>query len=276
MTRRLASRVAVAALVALATGGCTEPLRNQLDLELRFLDVGQGDAVLVRHGGKAILIDAGQSGAVVERLRALGIASLDLVIASHNHADHIGGVADVLAQFPVRFYLDNGHPHTTRTQERVLQGVEERGVVYLQPTRRTFWLGDASLRIVPSPLQGKDQNNLSLSVLLERGPFRALLTGDSQVELLNALLASDLVPDVDVLKAAHHGSRTGLTPAWLARTKPEVVVISVGANNGYGHPDPRALHYYQAGGRRVFRTDLHGDVVVTVGADGHYRVRTER
>lgn len=266
----------IVSVAALAAGGATPgPQPHQSDLELRFLDVGQGDAALVRHAGRAVLIDAGPSPAIVGRLRALGVDSLDLLIATHNHADHIGGAADVLRQVPVRFYLDNGHPHTTRTQERVLQAIEERGVTYLQAVPRTFELGDASLRVIPSPLSSADQNNLSLTLLLQRGRFTALVAGDAQVELLNALLSADLVPDVDVLKAPHHGSRNGVTPAWLARTKPEVVVISVGADNRYGHPHPWALRYYRAGGRQVFRTDVDGDIVVAVAADGSYQVSTE-
>lgn len=248
------------------------------DLELRFLDVGQGDAVLIRNGGKAALVDAGPSDRIADRLRGLGVSSLDLLIASHNHADHIGGADAVLSRIPVRFYLDNGHPATTAIQSRVLGLVESRGVTYLQASARTFTLGDATIRIIPAPrgVGGDEQNNRSVVVLLERGTFKALLTGDSEVEEINALLRSANTPDVDVLKAAHHGSRNGVTPAWLARTKPEFVVISVGASNTYGHPHAAALRYYEAGGRRVLRTDRDGDVIFTVEPSGRYQTRTGR
>lgn len=253
------------------------PARAQ-DLELRFLDVGQGDAVLVRSGGKAALIDAGPSDRIVERLRALGVTSLDLLVASHNHADHIGGADAVLASLPIRYYLDNGHPATTAIQSRVLELVERRGATYLRASPRTISLGDATLRIIPAPegAGGDEQNNRSVAVLLERGTFKALLTGDSEVEEINALLRTAEIPDVDVLKAAHHGSRNGVTPAWLARTRPEAVVISVGAGNGYGHPHPAAVRYYEAGGRQVLRTDREGDVIFSVTPTGCYETRTER
>ena len=248
------------------------------DLELRFLDVGQGDAVLIRNAGKAALIDGGSSGTVVLRLQTFGIDLLDLVVASHNHADHIGGLESVLSSMPVRFYLDNGYPHTTQTQQRVLALVQKRDITYLRATHRTISIGDAELRIIPSPFSDgtADQNNLSVTVILERGSFRALLSGDSEVELINALLENADIPDVDVLKAAHHGSRNGVTPAWLSRTKPELVVISVGGNNSYGHPHPMALRYYQTSDRQVLRTDLVGDVVITVDEEGCYEVTTER
>lgn len=105
------------------------------------------------------------------------------------------------------------------------------------------------------------------------GGFRALLTGDSEVEELNHFLERG-VPDVTVLKAAHHGARNGVTPAWLDATKPEVVVISCGRNNQHGHPHPWALRYYEAGGRKVYRTDVDGEVRVVGHRSGEYEVAT--
>lgn len=248
------------------------------DLEIRFLDVGQGDAVLVRNAGRAALIDTGPSGAVATRLQDLGVRSLDLLVASHNHADHIGGADAVLERLPVRFYLDNGYPASTAIQRRVLDLVERPGTQYLRASPRTISLGDAVLRIIPPPpdVGGDEQNNRSVAVLIERGTFKALLTGDSEYEELAALLRTADVPDVDVLKAAHHGSRNGVTPAWVARTKPEVVVISVGENNSYGHPHAAALRYYESGDRQVLRTDHAGDVIIAVDPHGCYEVRTSR
>jgi len=245
-------------------------------LELRFLDVGQGDAALVRNAGKAVLIDAGPTDAIGGRLRALSVDSLSMVIATHNHSDHIGGMHAVLAGIPVRYYLDNGDPANTRIQRTVLQLVRDRGVTYLQAAARTIEVGDASLRVIPSPVRADpaDQNDHSVALLLERGGFKALLTGDSERRELEALLREGDVPDVDVFKAPHHGSRTGVLDGWLERIRPEVVVISVAAHNDYGHPHAEALTAYHAAARTVLRTDRDGDVVVTVDAAGCYEVRT--
>jgi competence protein ComEC len=256
-------------------------------VELRLLDVGQGDAVLIRSweesGESAFvervaLIDAGPANRIVGRLRALGVQHIDLLVASHNHADHIGGMDAILDSLPVRFYLDNGHPATTRIQQRVLERVEERGVTYLEPTRRTLSLGTARLRVIPPPpgVPGDEQNNRSLTLILEQGSFRAIFPGDAETQLLNALLATEELPTVDVLKASHHGSRNGVTPAWMARLRPAMVAISVAEGNSYGHPHAAALRYYCTGDRRVLRTDQHGDVVVAIGAEGEYEVRTTR
>jgi beta-lactamase superfamily II metal-dependent hydrolase len=247
-------------------------------LEIRFLDVGQGDAVLLRSGGRTALIDAGPADAIVRRLRTLAVDSIDLFVASHNHSDHIGGADAVLDSLAVGFYLDNRHPAGTRIQARVLERVERKGIGYLAPTARRIALGSARLVVIPPPerVAGDDQNNHSVGILVEQSGFLALFTGDSEAEELNALMARDSIPDVDVLKAAHHGSRNGVTPAWLSRTRPEVVVISSGAGNGYGHPHAAALRYYCASNRRVFRTDRNGEVTVTVRQDGSYVVSGQR
>jgi competence protein ComEC len=247
-------------------------------LEIRVLDVGQGDAVLLRSGGRTALVDAGPSDRIVQRLRELGVDTLDLLVASHNHADHIGGADAVLDSLPVRFYLDNGVPASTRIQQRVLERVERAGVTYLAPEPREISLGSATLRVLPPPpgVPGDEQNNQSVGILVEQGHFQALLTGDSEREEIAAWLAGGAIPDVELLKAAHHGSRDAVTPAWLARARPEVVVISAGEDNGYGHPHPSALRYYCASGRAVYRTDWHGEVTVRVSAGGEYAVAAAR
>ncbi|MBK8006035.1 MAG: MBL fold metallo-hydrolase [Gemmatimonadetes bacterium] len=244
-------------------------------LSVHFLNVGQGDATLIQLGHKAVLIDAGRGDDIVLLLQDLGVDTLVAAIASHNHDDHIGGMDAVLADWPVGRYLYNGLDAPNRNAEAVLEWLDERGIDAPDPPWEPIVLGDAVIRVLPSPLAAQgDENNASLVVLVERGRFRALLTGDSEVEELTALLAARLVGDVDVLKAAHHGARNGVTPGWLQRTRPEVVVVSVGPNN-YGHPDPWAMRYYQAGGRRVLRTDREGTVTVTVEAGGRYEVSTE-
>ncbi|MBK8003904.1 MAG: MBL fold metallo-hydrolase [Gemmatimonadetes bacterium] len=243
------------ALVALQAGD---------SFQLHFLNVGQGDATLIQLGNKGVLVDAGRGDDIVLLLQDLGVDTLLAAIASHNHDDHIGGMDAVLADWPVGRYLYNGLDAPNRNAAAVLEWLDARGVPSPDPPWEPIVLGDAVIRVLPSPLEDQgDENNASLVVLVERGRFRALLTGDSEVEELNALLAARLVGDVDVLKAAHHGARNGVTPGWLQRTRPEVVVISVGPNN-YGHPDPWAMRYYQAGGRRVLRTDREGTVTVTV------------
>ena len=246
------------------------------DLQIRFLDVGQGDAALiVAPEGKKVLIDAGRgSWPVVPYLRSNHYDTLDLVVASHNHADHIGGMADVLATTVVRYYLDNGIPYTTATYQRTIQAVEASGAQYLQATARTITVGSVRLRVLAPPSEQVDQNNGSVGILVEYGQFRALLTGDSEQYELEYWLEHDSIPQVQVLKVAHHGSWNGTTEAWATRTRPQVAVISVGANNQYGHPAAEVVALWNSVGARVYRTDRDGTVAIDARRDGTFTVTT--
>ena len=125
----------------------------QPPLRIAFLDVGQGDAVLIESpSGQAVLYDGGPAAETALRyLEQRGVDTLDLVVASHNHADHIGGLAAVLRRYRPRFYLDNGVPATTQTYRRVLQAVEAAGSQLLEPTSRRINLGDVVLHVLPPP-----------------------------------------------------------------------------------------------------------------------------
>ena len=195
-------------------GGATQPAAHTL--RILQLEVGQGDAALITTPeGRHILIDAGPRDArVAEWLNALGVDTLELVVASHAHADHIGGMPDVLASTVVRQYMDNGLPHTTATYRRTMMAVErEPGLAYRDATARTFTVGTVTLRVLPPARVDASQNNNSVGVLVSHGSFRALFTGDSERRQLAHWLATDSIARVHVLKAAHHGARNGVTDA---------------------------------------------------------------
>jgi beta-lactamase superfamily II metal-dependent hydrolase len=269
-------RAALLASLCVALASCT-PLESQAPaLEITFLDVGQGDAVLVRAPeGQTALVDAGPD-APLGALAALGVGRIDLLVATHPHADHIGGMADVLGSLPVRFYMDNGQPHTTATYRNLLALLERRtDVTYLAAEPRTVSLGSVAVEVVPLPPLDVEHNNRSVALVVRFGSFRAFLSGDSETEELSWLVEQGAVPDVTLLKAAHHGSDNGVTRPFLDRARPEVVVISVG-NNGYGHPMRGALAMYSSYARSIYRTDLHGAVTVRGYQDGSYEVVTTK
>jgi competence protein ComEC len=253
-----------------AAGGTGEPADV---LELAFLDVGQGDAVLIRTpDGRAVLYDGGPDGALLlEHLERAGVASLELVVASHNHADHIGGLADVTQRYRPRYVLENGIPHTTRTYERFLRALIDAGTRRLEPTRREITLGEVRLTVIPPPGDpALGQNDNSVGLLVTYGRFRATLLGDSEPAQQEWWLErhADLLDPVQVHKASHHGSRHGDTRALLERLRPGIVVVSAGRDNHYDHPRDQALARYQAVGAMVYRTDRDGTVTVRARADG--------
>ena len=265
--------IALTTLVANPVPAQVTPPQPDSTLRVTFLDVGQGDAVLLQTPeGQTALIDAGP-GDIVPLLREMGITGVDLLVATHPHADHIGGMTGVIESMPVRFYMDNGDPHTTATYRRLLSALEARpDITYLEATPRTITLGSASLEILPLLPRGTtDHNNRSVTLVLRFGDFTALLSGDSEVRQLTHLVNQRVVPDLTLLKAPHHGSDNGFTWGFLQTARPEVVVVSVG-RNGYGHPRPAALEAYAATAGETFRTDLHGHVQVLGRRDGAYAV----
>ena len=245
------------------------------ELTVDMLDVGQGDAILIRVDGHAALIDAGPRDAdTVAQIRALGVESLDFVVATHPHADHIGLMAEVITSFDVDVYIDNGMTHTTKNYERVMAAVTATEVGYQQAkTGMAFELGDEATFTVLFPgdtlLSGtrSDLNSNSVVLRLDHGQISFLFTGDSEGATEGALLGAD-IKSVDVLKVAHHGSGHSSSGAFLAKLKPEAALISVGADNRYHHPYDEALDRLRTVGALVYRTDLSGNIRAVSDGNG--------
>ena len=250
------------------------PLDQEDPVLITFLNVGQGDAILVRSPeGQTALIDSGPGFDIIPSLIRLGVDTLDLVVASHPHADHIGGMWQVLQSLPVRFYMDNGQPHTTATYRAVMRELQSREeITYLQATPRTINLGSTQLHVLPLPeYRSSNLNNASVGLVVEHGSFRAFLSGDSERSELGHFLRVGAVPDVTLLKVPHHGASDALSRRFLDVASPELIVISVGGNS-YGHPNPGALFAYQSYAEYLLRTDLHGEITVSGKPDGSYEV----
>lgn len=250
-------------------------------LVLHFLDVGQGDALLVQDpSGRTLLYDGGpQRDRALEHLRDLGVTNLDLVVASHPHLDHIGGLPRVLEAYEPTYVLDSDLDHTTQAYERYLEAVQTSGAQLLAPEERSITLGTSTLHVMPPP--GREEwglNDNSVGLVLEYGEFRAVLPGDAETDQWEWWLEEGHVPQgpIEVHKASHHGSHNGDTPAGMERLRPETVLIGVGADNPYDHPHSTAMALYEGVGAEVYRTDLQGTIRITAEPDGRYVVEPQR
>lgn len=246
------------------------------------LDVGQGDAILVvAPSGATALIDGGPDP---ERtLRALGAAlpfhrrSLDLVVLTHPHQDHIAGLVDVLDRYRVRLVLDPGRPFENPVYPRFQTdaaaepggrlAVARAGMVLRLDATTTLTVLYPAEADAAAPLPEDDINNASVVVLLESGAFRALLTGDAELPVERALLERGL-GEVAVVKVGHHGSESSTSEALLDVTRPMLALISCGIDNDYGHPARQTLDRLAARGIGILRTDTGGTVEVV--SDGHH------
>jgi competence protein ComEC len=240
---------------------------------VRFLDVGQGDAALVRSpGGAAVLVDGGPDPRqVATGLAALGIRRLDVVVASHAHADHVGGLPAVLGRFPVGVVLEPGCPADSPAYDAFLEAVERAGVPVLHPRAGdALRAGDLRLDVLgPGACASgtaPDPNNDSLVIEVSLREDEVLFAGDAEEPAQAWILGSGADLRADVLKVPHHGGDTSLD-AFFQAVDPEIAVVSVGEND-YGHPVPDVLVGLRATGARVVRTDLAGDVVVTFSPQG--------
>lgn len=262
----------LALLLVVVVGILLWPSGGPRPLEIVFLDVGQADATLIRTPDDRIaLIDGGRSRALLlEVLAVMEVTRFDLVVATHADFDHIAGLVAVMEHFEVANVMDNGVPHTTQTYLRLLDAMDRPGVRYLAATERTLTLGDATLTVLPPPLESDDQNGNSVGILLRYGDFSVLLPGDATDEEQRVWLRRyrDSIGDIDVYKAAHHGSSTGDGPEFVSALTPEVVVVSAGLDNSYGHPHREALASYAAVDATVYRTDLDGSITVRVAPGG--------
>ena len=238
------------------------------NLVVRFLDIGQGDAELLQlPGGETILIDSGDRGKpTVDLLKQYGVASVDLVIATHPHADHIGEIRDVLRAFPVKEIWDSGYTeNATKTYTDMLAEIRNLGLKFMTPRsgeKRQF--GDVQVEVIhPSAtLPNENTNNASIVVRVTYGNTRFLFTGDAEVEAWKQMIdsGSDKLR-ADLLKAAHHGSSNGTTKAILDAVQPSILTISCVVGNDYHHPHPRVVDLLRRNpGIQVFRTDLQGTI----------------
>ena len=236
-------------------------------LYVTFIDVGQGDSSLLRtSNGTHILIDAGPTSAgqtVLSYLDAQGVTSLDVIVMSHNHEDHIGGLITILqSEIQAGDVLYNGNSCTTVTCQNVWTEMAKRGIVPTTARAGDYFIWDTLTTTIVNPQQTPtgDENEDSIVMSMTFYDHRLLLTGDIGFSTETVLVNQGVLSSVDVLKVAHHGSAYSTSAEFLSAVTPQNAVISVGANNIYGHPSSDTLNRLAASSALIYRTDYDGTV----------------
>lgn len=294
-------RLAVTGAVLLAVGGCSTSEgashapegagapQHRSELVVRVLDVGQGDATLIENGGSRVLIDGGPDlrrfGHLLDSLH-LDDSTFDVVILSHQHADHLIGLRALFESrrhIKVRYFFENKDPYTAANlrhlRDSVLARADRDGLIYRDtddpcangtPICTITMKGGAVLHIMRPFPGSSDPNDRSAPVKLvgpDSASFTMWFAGDAQQVAIDWFLGAaqyDRNPGmrVNVLKADHHGSCNGVTNAYVDATRPRQLVVSVGAINSYGHMHAQAKTLYRAHGVDWYRTDQNGTIVI--------------
>ena len=235
-------------------------------IEFHVIDVGQGDSMLFKlPAGEVVLIDGGPTVAgerVVNYLKRSGVKKIDLLIATHPHEDHIGGLLSVLKSFPVEKIWDSGHNLGSATQRKFLEGVKKsRAKFEIVSTGHTLKIGDVLIRVIAPVKRSQKSNDANKSSIIAHISWKSmsfLLTGDAEHKDQKTIGS---YPSSVVLKIAHHGSRNGTTKSLLQKVKPRVAVVSYGADNSYGHPHKEVLKLLEDFKIKLYST-VDGNIVI--------------
>ena len=255
-------------------GGLTDKPSDPVsggEVQFHFIDVGQGDAALIRTEKGDILIDAGTNSSEDELkayLDSLGVTDIEYAVFTHPHEDHIGGADMVLNTYNVKNVVLPDATSTSKTFERMMDAIEAEkcGVIEATPDK-TFKVGELTCTILaPISTSYTETNDYSVVIRADYGETSVLFTGDaethSEEEMLERYRFKGLL-DCDILKAGHHGSDTSSSQAFLDAVTPVYAVISVGEGNTYDHPKQEILARYEAMRITIHRTDKEGDIVFT-------------
>lgn len=253
-------------------------------LEVHYIDVGQGDCIYITCGDDNMLIDCGEaseSAIVRSYLNKLEVTSIDYVIGTHPHSDHMGGMAAIVENFDIGEFIIPDLPDDdippTRYFEKFLDAAEKKNLnLTAASPGRSEALGEADWKIIaPIGDRYENVNNYSVGIIMHHGGKSFIFTGDSEASVEEEMVYSGRLEDIDVYKAGHHGSDTSGSEMFLSAISPEIAVISCGEGNPYGHPDDSAVERISLYTDEIYRTDLCGTIVIT--SDGkELEVRTER
>ncbi len=266
---------------------------NDADLEIHYIDVGQGDCSLIKWEGAAVLIDCGEqeyADTVLAYLKEQGVKKLDYIITSHPHSDHMGGMGDIISQMDVGKVIAPKVAAeltpTSKCYERFVTALKNKGIKLTAAKPGTVYsltAGDGTaegksppkIEILSPVTDYDDLNNYSVTARLIYGSSAFLFTGDIEIKAENDILESGADLSADVLKVAHHGSSSSTGEKFFDAVSPKICVIQCGSGNSYGHPHAETMELLNERKVKIYRTDLNG--TVTVYSDGEeIFVKTEK
>ncbi|MBO5208558.1 MAG: MBL fold metallo-hydrolase [Lachnospiraceae bacterium] len=236
-------------------------------MEVHFIDVGQGDATLVKCGGQYMLIDTGddtKGTAIWNYLRKQGVDKLDYLVLTHPDSDHIGGAPVVLTKFDVDNVFVSNYKKDTTAYHKLTQALDDQLIKATTPsTGSTYSLGNATFRILAPVNTYNNANDSSIALLVTHGENTFLFTGDAEIQTEADMLVNGNSVDADVYQVGHHGSSSSSSSNFLNAVSPTYAVISCEEGNSYGHPHAEVLNNLRAMGVDLFRTDEQGSIIAT-------------
>ncbi|MFC1982886.1 MBL fold metallo-hydrolase [Chloroflexota bacterium] len=238
-------------------------------LRVHFIDVGQGDSILIDLRETEILIDGGdRSPGVIQYLDSYVDGAIEAMIATHPDADHIGGLIAVLNIFQVEEIWINGDTSTSGTYSEFMSAVNsEDAQVYVARRGDTIQAGDIILHVLHPDNLGSTTNNNSIVMSLSFGQVDFLFTGDAEQEAEASMLTAGIVPDVEILKVGHHGSRSSSSAQFLDTVKPEIAIYMAGQVNSYGHPHQESIAALAEVHALIYGTDIYGTIIIVTDGE---------
>lgn len=237
------------------------------EMSVDFIDVGQGDSILIQTtNGENILIDAGTQSAgqkVVSYLKEKDVGTLDMIVATHPHADHIGGLIPVLNEINVDKFVDSGMEHTSKTYENLLNLIDEKDIDFEIPKiGDKYSFQNFDMEVLHVDANAKNANDASIALKGEYDDVSFMLTGDAEKEAERQMVNSSFNLKSNVYKAGHHGSNTSSTQSFINKVKPETSILSYGEGNSYNHPSSDVVKRLDKAGSDIYSTAEEGNIEV--------------
>lgn len=262
--------ISIIILIIVAVFGGSKITSNTMevkdDLEIHFIDVGQGDSTLLISKGETVLIDGGErhaSSKVVSYLEKMNIEKIDYIVATHPHSDHISGLIGVMNKFEVKNVIRNEEEVSSKIYDSFVNAYTSKNInVIIPKVGDKFTFGESEFVIIGPTAYNFDTNNNSISIKVNHGKNSAVFTGDGEKLEESTLMYTGEDIGAKILHIGHHGSRKASSTEFLKEVNPEYGIISVGKDNMYGHPHKETLKRLEKEDIKVIRTDISGDILL--------------